>query len=92
MTEVAINWLRNVESSYELGNNRGTVYVGECPFDVDKHNKEDCDMLWKRPWVINHPDTKDKLWRITGLESYAMQWIRQGQLIGIRVEEWDKDE
>jgi len=80
-----INWLKDAEK-YEV---RGQpVYAGPSPFTFDKGNPDDMARLMQRPWVISHPDAAGKLWKVTGLESFAIQTIREGSSIGLMVEEW----
>jgi hypothetical protein len=45
--------------------------------------------MWKRPWVISHLDAADKLWRVRGIEMFAVPTIHEGMSIGLLVEEWD---
>jgi hypothetical protein len=82
-----INWLRDV-SVWDHPQTGARTYIGECPFDVVKSKQEDVDALLKRPWVISHESAADKLWRVTGYESFAIPFIRKGQKIGLIVEEW----
>ena len=80
-----VNWLPNAGKYHIAG--RGDVYYGPAPFNADKTKEEDMERFFKMPWVISHPDAKDKLYRCKGVESYALQWIREGAPIGLLVEE-----
>jgi hypothetical protein len=84
-----INWLKNAER-YEI-KGRGIVYAGESPFTFSKDCKEDMDRFYKMPWVISHDDARDKLWRVKGVESWAIMEIHAGAPIGILVEHWDEN-
>ena len=83
-----INWLKDADK-FEL-KGRGTVFTGSAPFDFDKTKPEDMDRFYKMPWVISHPDAKDRLWRVVGIESWAIAFISQGSPIGILVKPWDE--
>jgi len=83
--ETIINWLVNAEKHHISG--RGDVYVGPAPFSFDKDNKADMDRLYDAPWVISHPDTRDRLFRVIGVESFCIRHISEGSNIGLMVEE-----
>ena len=85
MTDTHINWLR-CEGKYTISNDR-TIYSGPTPFSFDKESQEDMDRMYKVPWVISHETTRDKLYKVVGLESFAMRYIREGTMIGLMVEE-----
>ena len=83
-----INWL-NAADKFEL-KGRGTVFAGPAPFAFDKTKPEDMERFYKMPWVISHPDARDQLWRVIGVESWAIDSIRQGAPIGILVKPWEE--
>ncbi len=83
-----INWLKNVERFEIKG--LGTVYVGNAPFDFDKSEEEDMNRFYKMPWAISHDDVRYKLWRVKGVESWAIQHISKGSPIGLLVEPWEE--
>lgn len=73
---------------YEIAG-RGTVFTGRAPFYVDKMDPGWFDKHFaSRAWVIssNDPATKDQLWRVKGVESWATTRIGRGQPIGLLVE------
>lgn len=87
MNNPIINWLKDAEEWEIKGG--GIVYSGPAPFTFDKDSQDDMDALYKRPWVISHPNAKDKLWCVKRIESFAIQWIYEGVTIGILVEPWE---
>lgn len=82
-----INWLEDAEK-FEIAG-RGIVYSGKAPFDFDRNNQEDMNRFYKMPWVISHPDAKDKLWRVKAIESWALNKIGKNSPIGLLVEPWE---
>ena len=68
--------------------NRGYVYTGRAPFSADKMKDKDMKKCYNEPWLIGYEGMKDKLWRVTAIESFCIQWIRKGDNIGLLVEEW----
>ena len=79
------NWLPAADKYHISG--RGDVYAGPCPFEVDKSEVDWLDNFRKAPWVISHPDAKDKVFKVVGVESYAVSWIHLGQPVGLLVTE-----
>jgi len=88
--ETFFNWLPNAEKFHISG--RGDVYAGACPFGVDKSKEDWTDRFYKCPWVISHADTMNKVFMVIGIESYAIQTIRQGQPVGLLVREITDEE
>ena len=76
-----LNWLRQGDK-FEIAG-RGTVYTGPAPFSFNKNKDDDMERFYKAPWVISHPDARDKLWRVVGVESWAISRISEGSPIGI---------
>lgn len=84
MSEVLPNWFK-ADGRYDTP--KGVVFTGPAPFDFDKRN-DSPDRFYKVPWLISHPDArKDCLYRVKGVESFAIQWIIKDQPIGLLVEE-----
>jgi hypothetical protein len=81
-----INILKQAEKHNLPG--KPLVFSGPCPFYVAKKNHEDWDTLTKRPWVIDHPEARDKLWHVVAVESFCIAWIAEGSPIALYVEEW----
>lgn len=82
------NWLPN-PFNYEKFHisGRGDVYSGNCPFYVDRRDPNWLKLFTNMPWVISHPDAKDKVFRVIGVESYCTFQIWEGQGIGLLVKE-----
>ena len=69
---------------------RGSVYVGKAPFPF---NNTERDKLRETPWTIEHPSAKGMLWRVIGIETFAIMHISEGTPIGLLVIPWeDRDE
>jgi hypothetical protein len=84
MADVLPNWFK--ADGYYLTPN-GIVFTGPAPFDFDKVT-DSADRFYNVPWLISHPAArKDCLYRVLAVESFALQWITQGQPIGLVVEE-----
>ena len=63
------------------------VFCGPSPFEINKDNKEEWKQLFQKPLLITHEKArKDCFYKIVGIESWAISWIRIGQPIGIMVE------
>ena len=69
---------------YEI-KGRGVIFTGPSPFDFD-----DWQVFTKTPWVISHPEAKSCLYRVTGVERYALDHISRGMPIGLLVDECDE--
>lgn len=63
----------------------GTIFTGPAPFDFWRDERD--DRFYEEQWQINHPDAVGKLYRVKGVESYAIRLIRRGAPIGLLVEE-----
>jgi hypothetical protein len=83
--DVLFNWLRSADKFHISG--RGDVYAGPSPFSADKAQPGWQDRFCKVPWVISHRDARDKVFQCIGIESYCIQWIRDGMGVGLLVRE-----
>ncbi len=82
--EVFPNWFKADDVFNVRG---GLVFSGPSPFqfDNDENGKK---RFFDRPWAISHPDAKkDRFYRVTSVECYALSTIREGSMIGLAVEE-----
>lgn len=84
-----VNWFEAEDRFYIAG--RGILFTGRSPLEVDK-SKGGLDTFYEKPWVINHPEARDKIWQVTGVDSYATAWIRKGAPIGILVKPWEMED
>lgn len=71
--------------SYEI-TGRGTVYVGESPFEFMRDKSLEA---FSGSWLIDHPDTKGKTFRVVGVESHCLLKISEGAPIGLMVQEYN---
>jgi|APSaa5957512493_1039668.scaffolds.fasta_scaffold114101_2 hypothetical protein len=63
-----------------------TVFSGRSPFGFENTDAGK-KMFFDDEWLIIHAEAEDnKLYRCTGVECYALQYIGEGSLIGLRVE------
>ena len=68
------------------------IFTGPSPFKLDKNNQLQVANIYHTPLLISHPKArKDCFYKMTGLESYCIRYIRMGQPIGIMVEPINKE-
>lgn len=66
---------------------RGRLWCGPCPF---RWNKDDGLAAWEGRWSIEHPDLDPSVpYKVTAVESYALQIIRKGAEVGLLIEPVD---
>jgi hypothetical protein len=61
------------------------VFAGPCPF---RWNKDDGLAAWEGKWRLDDSGIEEsRTFRVTAVDSYALQVIREGSTVGVLVEE-----
>jgi len=73
-------------------NNRGWIYNGlnPYPFTIDKYKERNWEKKYflNKEWLIAHPNlSKEKTYKVIGIETFAIMEIRPNDTIGLLIKE-----